>query len=65
MGLGLAGILAGLGLVFGFTGGGLIWVAKTDTLGVTETLGDLAYQLSEEDLVKLSEEDPIKPETTV
>ncbi|MCH7669925.1 MAG: hypothetical protein IIC71_12110 [Acidobacteria bacterium] len=65
MGLGLAAILAGLGLVFGFTGGGLIWVAKTDTLGGTETLGNLAYQLVEEDPVKLVEEDPIKPKTTV
>ncbi|HDL41676.1 MAG TPA: hypothetical protein ENG98_01515, partial [Actinobacteria bacterium] len=43
MGLGLVGILAGLGLVFGFTGGGLMWVAKSDTFD------SLAHRLVEND----------------
>lgn len=43
MGLGLVGILAGLGLVFGFTGGGLMWVAKS------ETFDSLAHRLVEND----------------
>jgi hypothetical protein len=34
MGLALAGILAGLGLVFMLTGGGLIWVARGDRKNV-------------------------------
>ncbi|GBE24512.1 hypothetical protein BMS3Bbin02_00785 [bacterium BMS3Bbin02] len=51
MGLGLVGILAGLGLVFGFTGGGLMWVAKSDTFD------SLAH--------RLVENDPATPRATV
>jgi len=51
MGLGLVGILVGLGLVFGFTGGGLMWVAKSDTFD------SLAYQLVEKD--------PVKPKASI
>jgi hypothetical protein len=46
MGLGLAAILAGLGLVFGLTGGGLMWVAKSDSFD------SLAHRLLENDPVK-------------
>ncbi|NOX23604.1 MAG: hypothetical protein GXP36_11020 [Actinobacteria bacterium] len=51
MGLGLAGILAGLGLIFGLTGGGLVWVAKSDSF-------DSLAQ-------RLVENDPAQPKVTV
>jgi len=51
MGLGLAGILAGLGLIFGLTGGGLVWVAKSDSF-------DSLAQ-------RLVENDPAQPKATV
>jgi hypothetical protein len=46
LGLALAGILAGLGLVFGFTGGGLVWASRAGTLDA------LAGKLVEQDPVQ-------------
>ncbi len=45
LGLAIAGILAGLGLVFGLTGGGLIWASRSGTFD------SLAEQLVENDPV--------------
>ena len=51
IGLALAGILAGLGLVFGLTGGGLVWASKSGTF---DSLAE-----------KLVENDPVTKKTTV
>lgn len=51
IGLAIAGILAGLGLVFGLTGGGLVWASKSGTFD------SLAEQLVEND--------PVTKKTTV
>ena len=48
LGLALAGILAALGLVFGFTGGGLVWVSRSGTIDA------LAGKLVEQDPAKKS-----------
>ena len=50
LGLALAGILAGLGLVFGLTGGGLVWASKSGTFDT------LAERLVENDPVKKTAE---------
>jgi len=51
IGLAIAGILAGLGLVFGLTGGGLVWASKSGTF---DSLAE-----------RLVENDPVTKKTTV
>jgi len=51
LGLAIAGILAGLGLVFGLAGGGLVWASKSGTF---DSLAE-----------RLVENDPVAEKTTV